>query len=161
LFPTSQALEAALNWLDIWGHPHTPALLSGQLPTCESDIGNCNYWGSPQLYGLTAKTGNKPPGSTDPHWSLDSGLDWEGVMQEIVAGRPIVFVWDYASNGSTKHRPVGRHQLVATGYSDELDGTGTRYLQIWDPWPVPNPLPSEVPACGPAPGVQVVTDDHS
>jgi hypothetical protein len=52
---------------------------------------------------------------------------------------------------------VGLHELVVTGYSDD---SGTQQLQIWDPWPVPDPLPSEVPACGPAGGVQV-TQGHS
>jgi Peptidase_C39 like family len=159
LFPTSQALEAAYNLLvSIWGYTYTPTALSGQLPTCESDIGNCNYWGTPPLHGLTSKSGKDfyRNGVHDP-----DGLDWEAMTQEINNGRPVLFVWDYLSNG-TGTTPVGKHELVVIGYSDD---TGTQQLQIWDPWPVPmlppnNQPPSQVPACGPASGVPV-TQDHS
>jgi len=143
LFPTSQALEAAYNWQGSSGSA-TP--LSWYLSHCEATIGNCNNWGIPLLHGLTYKTG------TDP-----GGLDWETMKQEIDAGRPVLFAWDYLSDGTSESSPVGLHDLVVIGYSDE---SGTRQLQIWDPWPVPDPLPSEVPACGPASGVQG-TQGHS
>ena len=74
------------------------------------------------------------------------------MRQEIDAGRPVLFVWDYPSNGTSGNSPVGLHELVVIGYSDD---SGTQQLQIWDPWPVPESPPSEVPACGPANGVQV------
>src|SRR5262249_40385655 len=119
------------------------------LPTCESDIGQCNYWGIPRLNGLTFR------------WGKPHGLDWKAMTQEINNGRPVLFMWDYLSNG-TGTTPVGKHQLVVIGYSDD---SGTQQLKIWDPWPVPllppdNQPPSQVPACGPASGVPV-TPDHS
>jgi Peptidase_C39 like family len=142
LFPTSQALEAANNRLQISG---SSATLSSYLSECETSIGICNYWGTPLLHGLTFK------------WGTPAGLSWEAMTQEIDAGRPVVFVWDYLSDGTDSSSPVGLHELVVIGYSDD---TGTQQLQIWDPWPVPEPLPSEVPACGPASGIQV-TEGHS
>jgi hypothetical protein len=143
LYPTSQALEAAYHkWVK-----SGVASLSWYLTTiCEPQIGNCNDWGVPPLHGLTFK------------WATDSlGLDWDTITQEIDAGRPVLFMWDYPSNGTGTSSPVGLHELVVIGYSDD---TGVQQLQIWDPWPVPTPLPSEVPACGPASGVQV-TNNHS
>jgi hypothetical protein len=79
------------------------------------------------------------------------------MRQQIDAGRPVLIVWDYPSDGVNESSPVGLHELVVIGYSDD---SGTRQLQIWDPWPVPDPLPSAVPPCGPASGVQV-TQNHS
>ena len=140
LYPTSQALEAAYNWGEGSATP-----LSWYLSQCETTIGNCNNWGTPLLHGLTFQ------------WGTAAGLSWETMTQEIDAGHPVLFVWDYPSNGTSASSPVGLHELVVIGYSD--DG-GTQQLQIWDPWPVPDPLPSEVPACGPASGVQV-TQGHS
>jgi hypothetical protein len=143
LFPTSQALEAAYNWWDMSGSA-TP--FSSYLSNCETTIGNCNYWGTPPLHGLTFEWG------TDP-----VGLDWDTMTQQIDAGRPVLFVWDYPSDGTGENSPVGLHELAVIGYSDD---SGTQQLQIWDPWPVPDQLPSQVPACGPASGVQV-TQGHS
>jgi hypothetical protein len=142
LFPTSQALEAAYNRQVLAGS----GTLSWYLSQCETTIGNCNYWGTPLLHGLTFELG------TDP-----VGLDWDTMKQQIDAGRPVLFVWDYPSNGTSESSPVGLHELVVIGYSDD---SGTQQLQIWDPWPVPEELPSQVPACGPASGVQV-TQSHS
>jgi peptidase C39-like protein len=135
LFPTSQALEAAYNWGE-----GSATSLTWYLSQCESTIGNCNDWGTPPLHGLTFQ------------WGTPAGLSWDTMTQEIDAGHPVLFVWDYPSNGTSSSSPVGLHELVVTGYSDD---SGTQQLQIWDPWPVPNPPPSEVPACGPASGVQV------
>jgi len=143
LFPTSQALDAANNWREISG---SGAALSGYLSKCETTIGKCNYWGIPLLSGLTFK------------WGTDAtGLDWDTMKKQIDAGRPVLFVWDYPSDGVSESSPVGLHELVVIGYSDD---SGTQQLQIWDPWPVPDPLPSGVPACGPASGVQV-NQNHS
>lgn len=152
LFPTSQALDAGFNaWLYSGIHPPPP--LSGYLSSCEHNNNIqgliCNTWGNPPLHGLTFKWGKD---FNDPN-----GLDWNTITQEINAGRPVLFVWNYLSNGTDTGSPVGLHELVITGYSDD---TGTQQLQIWDPWPVPDQLPSEVPACGPASGVQV-TENHS
>jgi hypothetical protein len=143
LYPTSQALEAAYNWWNMSGSAATQ--LSSYVSKCETTIGNCNDWGTPLLHGLTFQ------------WGTPAGLSWETMTQEIDAGHPVLFVWDYPSNGTSSSSPVGLHQLVVIGYSDD---SGTQQLQIWDPWPVPDPLPSEVPACGPASGVQV-TQGHS
>jgi hypothetical protein len=143
LFPTSQAVEAANKWLNNSGSSAT--LLSWYLSQCETKIGECNNWGTPLLNGLTFKSGTP------------AGLSWETMTQEIDAGRPVVFVWDYLSDGTDASSPVGLHELVVIGYSDD---TGTQQLQIWDPWPVPEPPPSEVPACGPASGIQV-SQGHS
>jgi hypothetical protein len=143
LFPTSQALEAAWSW---WHKSGTSAAqLTSYLSNCETTIGNCNNWGTPLLHGLTFQLG------------IPGGLSWATMTQQIDAGRPVLFVWDYPSDGTSSSSPVGLHQLVVIGYSDD---SGTQQLQIWDPWPVPNPLPTEVPACGPASGVQV-TQGHS
>lgn len=155
LFPTSQALEAAYHtWMKAGGpptatSPGAPAPLSWYLYTaCGPQIGNCNDWGNPALHGLTSLPS---PGS--------SGLDWETVTQEIDAGRPFLFVWKYPPDGTYPGSPVDSHELAATGYSDEKDSSHTRYLQIWDPWPVPDPtLPSQVPPCGPASGYQISPD---
>ena len=143
LFPTSQALEGAYNRKKQSGSA-TP--LSSYLSQCETTIGLCNYWGTSPLNGLSFKWGTGPV-----------GLDWDTMRQQIDAGRPVLFVWDYPSDGTSADSPVGLHQLVVTGYSDD---SGTQQLQIWDPWPVPDQLPSAVPACGPASGVQV-NPDHS
>jgi hypothetical protein len=149
-FPTSQAVDAGYH---AWFYSGSPpvGLLNDYLAACENNIQavGCNDFDTPPLRGLTFKTGT---GSM--------GLDWNTVRQEIDAGRPFLFVWDYPSNGTSPTSPVGLHQLVATGYSDERDTSGTQWLQIWDPWPVPRTLPSQVPACGPASGVQV-TQAHS
>ncbi|HMK23729.1 MAG TPA: hypothetical protein VK466_15465 [Terriglobales bacterium] len=161
LFPTSQALEAANNRLARAG----AGSLSDFLPTCELNIGNCNFaddlWDSPDLHlhGLTGKKGFTGAPSTTGDNNV--GLRWEAAKQEIDAGRPFLFIWDYPEDDASS-LPVGKHQLVATGYSDERDSSGTQYLQIWDPWPVPLGLvlPTSVPACGPAPGVPV-TPEHS
>jgi len=143
LFPTSQALEAAYNWWTVSGHADS---LSSYLSKCETTIGICNNWGVSPLHGLTFKSGTGPV-----------GLDWSTMTQQIDAGRPVLFMWNYPSDGTSESSPVGLHELVVIGYSDD---SGTQQLQIWDPWPVPDSLPSEVPACGPASGVQV-TQKHS
>ena len=144
LFPTSQALEAAYEW-------------GTAAANCEANLGNCNGWGVPLLHGLTVNTGfNGTPSTTGDN---SAGLTWDAARQEIDAGRPFLFMWDYPED-ATGSLPVGKHQLVATGYSDERDNSGTQYLQIWDPWPVPMAPPSVVPACGPAPEVPA-TPEHS
>jgi hypothetical protein len=154
LFPTSQALNAAWHMSVKLAGASLSWYLSNR---CEPQIGNCNYFDFPPLYGLTF---NKGFTGTSPTTGTNSGgLMWKAVKQEIDAGRPFLFIWDYPED-ETGLRPVDKHQLVATGYSDELDSRGTQYLQIWDPWPVPLVLPSSVPACGPAPDV-VVTPEHS
>jgi hypothetical protein len=154
LLGTSQSREAAYN----------ESLMGGSLSwwenTCEQlNIQECDDWGLPRLQGLNSKTGfTGTPATTGTN---TTGLTWEAVKQEIDAGRPFLFRWVYSTNGTSSTSPVGPHQLVATGYSDEKDSVGTRWLQIWDPWPIPPGEPvSQVPACGPAPGVQV-TNGHS
>jgi hypothetical protein len=136
LFPTSQALEGAYNESLLITHSGGGYLT--YLPGCKSQIGNCNDWAykNPPLNGLNFKLNT---GAT--------GLDWTTMTQQIDAGRPVLFVWNYPDKGSTS--PVGNHELVVIGYSDD---TGTQQLTIFDPWPVPDPLPSQVPACGPANG---------
>ena len=147
-FPTSQAVEAAYNYLGIAG----ASSIGSYLAKCETNIGNCNFWGTPPLSGVLHPLPS--PGA--------NGLDWDTVRQEIDAGRPFLFVWNYL-NDAPPGSPVGLHELVATGYSDEMDSSHTRYLQIWDPWPVPNQpqLPSQVPPCGPASGYEVVNPESS
>ena len=145
LFPTSQALEAAYQK---WVNAGT-ATLNWYLSICEPQIGNCDNWGVSPLHGLTFKWGTDFP---DP-----MGLDWDTMTQEIDAGRPVLFMWDYPADGTSPGSPVGLHEMVVIGYSDE---SGTQQLQIWDPWPVPDPPPSQVPACGPASGVPV-SQNHS
>jgi hypothetical protein len=156
LFPTSQALDAAYYEWSQSGEDfsHFPHFL---WEVCGPQIGNCNDWAYPLLQGLDKNKGfaGVPPTTGDN----SVGLTWDAAKQEIDAGRPFLFTWDYPEN-DTRLLPVGKHQLVATGYSDERDSSGTQYLQIWDPWPVPLALPSSVPACGPAPGV-LVTPEHS
>jgi hypothetical protein len=161
LYPTSQALEGAYHmWVKSGGVPPQwdttgAAALSWYVSkVCEPQIGNCDDWGIPPLNGLTFKWGSEFPNAQHPD---PLGLDWPTMTQEINAGHPVLFVWNYASDGTSPNSPVGNHQLVVTGYSDD---TGTQQLQIWDPWPVPDPLPSKVPECGPASGVQA-TDTHS
>jgi len=146
LFPTSQALDAGYH---AWFYSGKSSdALNWFLNNCEGDIQGlfCNDWDVPPLQGLTFNWG------TDP-----GGLKWETITQEIDAGHPVLIVWDYPENGTDESSPVGLHELVITGYSDD---TGIQQLQIWDPWPVPDPPPSQVPSCGPASGVQV-TQDHS
>lgn len=145
-FPTSQAVEAAYNYLSFSGSSNNS--LGTYLTKCKGNIGNCNFWGTPALSGLI-------PPLPSPS---SSGLDWDTVRQEIDAGRPFLFVWNYPSDGTPPGSPVGLHELVATGYSDERDSSHTQYLQIWDPWPVPQPPPTEVLACGPANGYEVSPD---
>jgi hypothetical protein len=156
LFPTSQALDAAYYEWSQSGEDfsHFPHFL---WEVCGPQIGNCNDWAYPRLQGLDKNKGFAGVPPTTGNNSV--GLTWDGARQEIDAGRPFLFMWDYPEN-DTGLLPVGKHQLVATGYSDERDSSGTQYLQIWDPWPVPMVLPSSVPACGPAPGVPV-TPEHS
>jgi hypothetical protein len=153
-FRTSQAVEAGYHeWHYSTASPPL-STLGWYLSHCEDDIQNCDDWDSPQLYGLTFKWGkdfNDSNGSPDPQ-----GLNWEAMTQEIDHGRPVLFKWAYSLDG-TGTTPVAKHQLVVIGYSDE---GGTQQLQIWDPLPVPDALPSQVPACGPA-GSVVVTPDHS
>jgi Peptidase_C39 like family len=156
LFPTSQALEAAYNkWIASggvapkWASSGAAPLTWYQSNICEPQIGNCDDWGVPPLNGLTFKWGTDFP---DP-----MGLDWSAMTQEIDGGRPVLFMWDYPSNGTNTSSPVGLHELVVIGYSDDI---GIQQLQIWDPWPVPDPPPSQVPACGPDNAVQV-TQNHS
>jgi hypothetical protein len=146
LFPTSQALEAAFHkWAFSGTAPGVP--LSSFLSQCELQIGNCSDWCFPCLHGLTFKWG------TDP-----AGLDWDTMWQQIDAGRPVLIVWDYPSNDTTGNSPVGKHELVVIGYSEDA---GARQLQIWDPWPVPaEPQPFLVPVCGPASGIEVAPN-HS
>jgi hypothetical protein len=159
-FPTSQAVD--VGWV-AWhtSSPNPPiALLNGYISGCETTFQgvNCNYFGNPPLRGLTFKTGfSGQPASTGTD---STGLTWAAAKQEIDAGRPFLFSWNYPADGTSSSSPVGLHQLVATGYSDERDSSGTQWLQIWDPWPVPTKLVSSVPACGPAPGVNA-TARHS
>jgi hypothetical protein len=153
LFPTSQALNAAENEATQSGGSLSYFLSD----VCELQIQNCNDWGVPLLHGLTFNTGFAGAPSTTGNNIV--GLTWDAARQEIDAGRPFLFMWDYPED-DTGSLPVGKHQLVATGYSDQRDSSGTQYLQIWDPWPVPVVLPTSVPACGPAPGV-TVTPAHS
>ena len=147
LFPTSQALEAAYHK---WDNSGSSSSLNWYLTTiCEPQIGNCNDWGVSLLHGLTYKWGTDFP---DP-----AGLDWATMTHEIEAGHPVLFMWDYPPNGTGPNSPVGLHEMVVIGYSDE---TGIQQLEIWDPWPVPEQPPSQVPVCGPASGVQF-TQNHS
>jgi hypothetical protein len=163
LFPTSQAQDAGyLAWF--WStQPMAPpaSTLPGYLSYCEGtatshniDGLTCNTWGTPPLNGLTFKWGKDfcdANGCPDP-----DGLDWATMTQEIDAGHPVLFVWNYQSDNTST--PIGNHELVVIGYSD--DG-GTQQLQIWDPWPVPDLLPPQAfPACGPANGVQF-SENHS
>ncbi len=151
-FPTSQATEAADNKSINSGLTDS---FSYYLTTiCEPQIQNCNDWGFPLLHGLTFKYGSEFPNPQSPD---PMGLDWDTMREEIEAGRPVLFMWDYPANDTDASSPVGKHALVVIGYSDD---TGIRKLQIWDPWPVPDELVSQVPACGPASGVQV-SQDHS
>jgi Peptidase_C39 like family len=141
LFPTSQATEASYNMLG-------GASLSWYLSNiCGPQIGNCNDWGVPPLHGLTFKWLTDSMGQYWP--GTDSmGLKWDTITQEIEAGHPVLFMWNYPDDGNP-NSPVGNHELVVIGYSDD---TGVQQLQIWDPWPVADPLPIRVPPCGPASG---------
>jgi hypothetical protein len=156
-FSTSQGLEAGYHGWNYSTSSPPLSTLSWFLSTCEGNIQrkpDCNDWDSPQLYGLTFKWGkdfNDSNGSPDP-----DGLNWEAITQEIDNGRPVLFKWGYLLDG-TGTSPVAKHQLVVIGYSDD---DGSQQLQIWDPLPWPDPLPSQVPACGPASDV-VVTSDHN
>jgi hypothetical protein len=149
LFPTSQGLLAGYH---AWHYSGLrPDTLSWFLSNCQGNIQDCNDWDIPlhdwdipHQHGLTFNWGKDP-----------KGLKWETITQEIEAGHPVLIVWDYPENGTDESSPVGLHELVIIGYSDD---TGTQQLQIWDPWPVPDPPPSQVPACGPASGVQVTQD---
>jgi hypothetical protein len=78
------------------------------------------------------------------------------MTQEIDNGHPVLFRWGYLLDG-TGTTPVAKHQLVVIGYSDD---SGTQQLQIWDPLPVPDEGPSQVPTCGPASDV-LITLDHN
>jgi len=175
LFPTSQALVAGYQeWYGVSSPDHNPLNLnyplSWYLGNCEgTNSGDnfqnnlqgllCNNVGIPPLYGLTYKWGKVFDFVRDG-MTVSKGLDWDTMREEIRNGRPVLFEWNYYEddNGSL---PLGKHQLVATGYSDEIHGRGPQYLLIWDPWPVPIAPPSGVlPACGPAPGVDV-TGLHS
>jgi len=160
LFPTSQGNEAGYH---AWYFSKTPppppdfSQLGWFLSDCENNIqgGNCDDWDSPHLSGLTYKWGsdfNDSNGSPDPE-----GLNWEAMTHEIDNGRPVLFKWGYPLDG-TGTTPVAKHQMVVIGYSDD---SGTQQLQIWDPLPVPDSLPSQVPACGPDSNVVVVASDHS
>ena len=154
-FPTSQALESAWHMSTKLGGGSIAWYLWNR---CKPDIQICNLWDFPPLHGLTVTKGFAGTPATTGTNTV--GLLWKAVKQEIDAGSPFLFIWTYPDN-DTGLLPVGAHQLVATGYSDEIDSEGTQYLQIWDPWPVPLALPSDgVSACGPAPGV-VVTPEHS
>jgi len=165
LFPTSQAFEAGYRaWQYSVTPPNPPPLstLDGYLSDCDGnsnyDIQSvfCNVWGNPALHGLAFKWGKDFLDSNGQ--PAPNGLDWKTMTQEINAGHPVLFVWNYLSDGTDPNSPVGNHELVVIGYSE--DATGTQWLQIWDPWPVSEPPPTRVPACGPATGVQV-TPDHS
>jgi hypothetical protein len=150
LFPTSQSLDAAYN---VGG----AANLSWALwHICEPNVGTCNKWDFPPLNGLIYKWGKDFLGSDgrpDPN-----GLDWKTMTAEINLGHPVLFVWNYSADKTPPGSPVGEHELVVVGYSDD---SGTQELQIWDPWPVPkDPLPTVVPPCGPASGINI-TDNHS
>lgn len=159
-FPTSQAVDAGIHAFNVQG-PATstfvPQPLSQLLQDCETDIQavQCNDFDFPPLRGLTYNKGF-PTGTPSATGTDKLGLTWEAAMQEIDNGRPFLFMW----NSEVANYAVGAHQLVATGYSDERDPPGTRYLQIWDPWPPPklppsNLPPSSVPACGPVAAVPV------
>jgi hypothetical protein len=151
LYPTSQATEAADHMsTSVGGHPSSYFLSN----VCGPQIGLCNDWSFPLLHGLKSKKGSEFPNPQSPD---PMGLDWDTMREEIKAGRPVLFMWDYPSNDTDASSPVGKHALVVIGYSDD---TGFQQLQVWDPWPVPDELVSQVPACGPASGVQG-SQDHS
>lgn len=158
LIGTSQSLEAAYQLYNHSGNL-TSANLASLKGTCEGNIQACNSWGEPLLTGLSSNRGFTNAAPTVG--SNSTGLTWGAMMKEIDAGRPVLFVWDYPDNDPS-NLPAGPHELVATGYSDERDSSGTQYLLIWDPWPPPTlPMPvSAVPECGPAPGVNA-TPQHS
>ena len=143
---SSQAFAAALNESRLG--IGTPASNPGR---CETHIQTCNHLGTPQLTGLSYKTG-----------ASTTGLSWSAATAQIDGGHPFLFQWNYPSSDDPT-QPEGLHVLVAIGYSDE---TGTRQLTIWDPWPVPDTLPQKVPACGPAtatfdPALHTMTIDFS
>ena len=137
----SQAIDAAYYNLNITslaglqgaiaGHP---TQVANVLTACEANIQICNSAGTPILLGLTYQTN-----------SGAGGLSWTVAKQQIEGGHPFLFVWNYPSTGSSS-KPIGLHQLVAIGYSDD---SGQQQLVIWDPWPVPEGLPAAVPGCGP------------
>ncbi len=102
-----------------------PTDVNNVLNYCKSDIQNCNYPGTPLLLGLTHDTMH------------DTGLSWLVATQQIDAGHPFLFTWNYSSGG--------QHQLVAIGYSDDSG----QQLIIWDPLPVRDPLPVKDEVCGP------------
>jgi len=150
---TSQATDAAYNILNVTSlsAPPSPGLkellatapkdVAQALDACETNVQACNRPGVPILLGLTYTTTTS---STDPTWT---GLTWTQAKEQIDAGHPFLFVWNYPSTKS-KSKPRGLHQLIAIGYSDD---SATQQLIIWDPWPVPDTqdVISKVPGCGP------------
>jgi hypothetical protein len=154
-FPSSQAVDAGIHAYQHQGaatSTFTPETVGQTLQDCGDNIQKvqCNDFDFPPLRGLTYNTGF-PTGTPSATGTDSLGFTWEAAKQEIDNGRPFLFMWSFDGSGSA----VGAHQLVATGYSDERNASGARYLQIWDPLPVPNSLPSAVPACGPLAGVPV------
>jgi hypothetical protein len=137
---TSQAVEAAYNKLGLKSLSAVsgadPTQLANMLLYCETNIQICNFAGLPILPGLTFQTS-----------AAGTALTWAQAQQQIDAGHPFIFVWDYGMSVAGPDQPNGLHALVAIGYSDD---NGEQDLVIWDPWPVPETLPSAVPACGPA-----------
>jgi Peptidase_C39 like family len=136
----SQAIDAAyynLNITSLAGLQGAiasePVAVANVLTACEANIQICNSASTPILLGLTFQTN-----------SGSSGLSWTAAKQQIDNGHPFLFVWNYPSTGSTS-KPIGLHQLVVIGYSDDSG----QQLVIWDPWPVPENAPTAVPGCGP------------
>ena len=129
---TSQVMQATQNQIKN-GIGGTPVAV---LDDCKSDIQDCNHRGVPSLTGL----------QFDP--APSDGLTWEQAKQQLNGGHPFVFSWIYSADETNQDQDRdGEHFLIAIGYKEE---SGKKLLTIWDPLPVPEPVPHAAPVCGAA-----------
>ena len=96
------------------------------LNACAAVPGNCNRTGFPILVGLTRKV-------------QTLALTRDQIVDEIGNhGRPFIFSWEYPESGSPRN-PHGQHFLIAVGYDNTHPDPDGFLVEIWDPWPVPDP----------------------
>ncbi len=100
------------------------------LNACAAVPGNCNRTGFPILVGLNRKV-------QTPALTRDQIVDEIGNH-----GRPFIFSWEYPE-GSSAAKPHGQHFLIAVGYDNTSPDPNEFLVEIWDPWPVPDPAHSK------------------
>jgi len=97
--------------------PAKQALVKASELKC-SDPNKCNATGVPWLFDVV-------------HTPVPAGkkLKKQRLIDEILADRPVIVMWDYTNADRTGNLPTSTHYLIITGYDDATD-----QFRVFDPW---------------------------